>query len=264
MGLRPAIAPDSVRRQHCVLDDIGPMCANSRMTDATLTTEKNEDAGAPEPRAWHHRNLCWRVIHVLFFLFCRSWIRLRATGQENIDNTRGGLFLINHQSFLDPLLVAVLLSRPVSYLARDSLFKVPLVGWILKSTYVIPISREAARGGSIRVAMERLDSGFLVGIFPEGTRSLTDEVRSFRPGFLALARRSRQPIYPVGIAGANRAMPKGAWWIRPVRIEVVYGAPLDAHELSRLQDDKDDAALAEMARFRVAECASKAERLLKS
>ncbi len=232
------------------------------MTDEPSITETNVNAGQPEPRAWHHRNLCWRVIHVLFFLFCRSWIRLRASGQENIDNTRGGLFLINHQSFLDPLLVAVLLSRPVSFLARDSLFKVPFIGWVLRSTYVIPISREAARGGSIRVAMERLDAGFLVGIFPEGTRSLTEEVKSFRPGFLALARRSRQPIYPVGIAGANRAMPKGAWWIRPVRIEVVYGTPLTIDELSRLQDDKDDSALAEMARARVAECASKAQRLL--
>ncbi len=159
------------------------MCANPRMTDELSITETNVNAGQPEPRAWHHRNLCWRVIHVLFFLFCRSWIRLRASGQENIDNTRGGLFLINHQSFLDPLLVAVLLSRPVSFLARDSLFKVPFIGWVLRSTYVIPISREAARGGSIRVAMERLDAGFLVGIFPEGTRSLTEEVKSFRPGF---------------------------------------------------------------------------------
>lgn len=246
--------------------DAPPVIA-STTSDATsidAVTPIDASGVTPQPKAWLHRNGCWKVIHVLFFLFCRSWIRLRASGQENIDNTRGGLFLVNHQSFLDPLLVAVLLSRPVSFLARDSLFRVPVLGWILRSTYVIPISREAARGGSIRVAMERLESGFLVGIFPEGTRSTTGEVKSFRPGFLSLARRSQQPIYPVGIAGANRAMPKGALWIRPVRIEVVYGKPLTAEELDRLQNEKDDSALAEMARQRVAECASQAAERLRA
>jgi 1-acyl-sn-glycerol-3-phosphate acyltransferase len=89
-------------------------------------------------------------------------------------------------------------------------------------------------------------------------------VKTFRPGFLSLARRSQQPIYPVGIAGANRAMPKGALWIRPVRIEVVYGTPFTVDEIARLQHEKDDSALAEMARLRVAECASKATHRLLS
>lgn len=210
-----------------------------------------------------HRTLFWRVAQILFGLFCRSWLRLAVSGREHIDDARGGLLLVNHQSFLDPMLVAVLLNRPVAYVARDSLFRVPVIGAILRITHVIPISREAVRGGSIRTALERLDEGFLVGIFPEGTRSSGDTVHHFRAGFLALARRSTQPIYPVGIAGADRALPRSAWFIRPVRIRIVYGPAFNADVVSRFRDDPDNEALAEFAREQVAECQRAAAALLK-
>ena len=206
----------------------------------------------------------WRLIRVPFWLFCKSWIRLRVVGREHIDNNRGGLFLVNHQSFLDPLFVAVFLGRPVSYLARDSLFRVPVIGWILRNTHVIPISREAARGGSIRVALERLESGFLVGIFPEGTRTSDGKVGDFRPGFLALARRTQQPIYPVGIVGADRVMSRNAKWIRPGRVDVVIGAPLTPDELRQLHDSEDDKALCLMARNKVEICTQQSSLIVKN
>jgi len=193
------------------------------------------------------------MIHVATSLFTHSWLRLTVTGRENIDNTRGGILLFNHQSFLDPLLAAVRLNRPVSYLARDSLFRIPVVGWILRKTYVTPLNRTAFRGSSIRQALERLEDGFLVGMFPEGTRTPDGEVKSFRPGFLSLVRRGDVPIYPVGIAGADRAMPRGAWFIRPVRITIHYGEPLTAIECEQLRSGKDEKAVAELVRQRVIE-----------
>ena len=202
-------------------------------------------------------NLLWRTLHWPCWLFCRLWLRVHCSGVENIDNTKGGLLLVNHQSFLDPLLAALSLTRPVSFLARDNLFQVPVFGWLLRRTYVIPISREAARGGSIRLAVERLEQGFLIGVFPEGTRSAGSEVRAFRPGFLAMVRRTNQPVYPVGIFGSDRAMPRGAWFIRPGRIEVVYGVPFTPEEMAHLQSS-DDAAFCELARQRVSECVAKA------
>mgnify|MGYP003537837010 FL=1 len=165
--------------------------------------------------------------------------------------------LINHQSFLDPILAAVLLTRPVSYMARDSLFRVPLLGRLMRRTYVIPISREAARGGSIRLAVERLEQGYLLGMFPEGTRSTGSEVRAFRPGFLAMVRRTNQPVYPVGIFGSDQAMPRGAWFIRPTRTYVVYGPRFTDAELEQLRSG-NDAAFCELARQRVADCVAKA------
>lgn len=211
----------------------------------------------PSPSAVLIPNRLWRMLHWPGWLFFRLWLRVRCSGIENIDNSQGGLLLINHQSFLDPMLAAVLLTRPVSYLARDSLFRVPVLGWLLRRTYVIPISREAARGGSIRLAVECLEQGFLVGVFPEGTRSSGPDVRTFRPGFLAIVRRTKQPVYPVGIYGSARAMPRGAWFVRPGRAFVVYGPRLTQEELEQLHSG-DDAAFCELARQRVAACLAKA------
>ncbi len=212
-----------------------------------------------KPAAGQIPNLLWHTLHWPCWVLCRTWLRVNCSGLENIDNTKGGLLLVNHQSFLDPLLTALWLTRPVSYLARDSLFKLPVLGWLLRRTYVIPISREAARGGSIRLALERLEQGYLVGIFPEGTRSSGAEVRAFRPGFLALVRRTNQPVYPVGIVGSDRVMPRGAWFIRPGKIQVVYGTPFTVEEMASLQSS-DDAAFCELARQRVSECVAIAKR----
>ena len=210
-------------------------------------------------------NRVWRVLHFPVYLLCRSWIRVEARGLEHLEDSKGGVLLINHQSLLDPIIAAVLLRRPVSFLARDSLFRIPVLGWILRRTYVIPISREAARGGSIRTAIERLDEGFLVGMFPEGTRSSGTDVRRFRPGFLAVVRRTNQPVYPVGIAGTDSCLPRGAWFVRPGRVKVVYGAPLSPEETQQLHDsDSDDAELCELVRLKVAACVHEAMELMRS
>ncbi len=206
-------------------------------------------------------NLLWRILHWPVWAFCCMWLRVSGSGLENIDHSKGGLMLINHQSFLDPILAAVLLTRPVSYLARDSLFKVPVLGWLLRRTYAMPISREAARGGSIRLAVERMEQGYLVGIFPEGTRSSGAEVRPFRPGFLAMVRRTNQPVYPVGMSGSDQAMPRGAWFIRPRRIHIVYGKPFTIDELARLESG-DDSGFCELAHQRVSDCAAAARSAL--
>ena len=133
----------------------------------------------------------------------------------------------------DPaLLVGVPLWRPVSYLARENLFRVPLVGWILRHTYVVPINRESAGTGSIREMIARLKAGFWVGIFPEGTRSPDGALGEIKPGFLALLRRADVPVCPVGIAGANEALSRSAWFLRPTKVRVVFGTPIASEEVS--------------------------------
>ena len=197
-------------------------------------SESSSEASQAFTRTRHFRSLVWLLIHAIVYIPCRVWCRTRVIGRENLRADCGGILLVNHQSYLDPLLVGVRLSRAVSYLARDSLFRVPCLGWILRKTFVIPISRTAFRGGSIRAAMERLDQGYLVGIFPEGTRSSGPPSR-FRAGFLSLVRRSNVPVYPVAIWGADRVFPKGAWFVRPGEVRVVYGEPLTDSEMDYLK-----------------------------
>ena len=134
-------------------------------------TDSSESQSPPEQPAIPRRNWVWLFIHSMVYLPMRFWCRTRVVGYENVAADRGGVFIVNHQSFLDPLFVAVRLTRSVSYLARDSLFKVPFIGWIVRNTYVIPISRTAFRGGSIRTALDYQAIG-LAGINIDSSKSL--------------------------------------------------------------------------------------------
>jgi 1-acyl-sn-glycerol-3-phosphate acyltransferase len=208
----------------------------------------------PDPTS---RNAHWRFFQfVMQSVFC-FWMGYRARGLDHLP-AGGALLLINHQSFLDPLLVGLPLDRPVSYLARDNLFRVPIVGHILRNTYVMPINREAASTASIREAIRRLEHGFYVGIFPEGTRTLDGHVGELKPGFLALLRRTSVPVIPVGVAGAYEAFPKGTPFPLPGRIRVVIGAPFDRDRLSAFRKDQE-AELIQHVRDRIMTCVAEAQ-----
>jgi len=205
------------------------------------------------------RNPVWLMFQYLMRHAFLVALRYRVRGHKHIPQTGGGLLLINHQSFLDPMLVGLPLHRPISYLARDSLFPVPGIGWVLRNVNVMPINRDAASTASIRSALERMENGFLVGIFPEGTRSVTGDVGEFRPGFISLLRRSTVPVYPVGIAGAHEAMPRRSLWLncRPVR--VVFGPPIYRSDLESLCDRGKEAELISFVRQAVLDCQTEAE-----
>lgn len=204
------------------------------------------------------RNAHWRTIQFVLQNFFCFWLRYRARGIENLPATGGALLLVNHQSFLDPLLVGLPLTRPVSFLARDSLFRIPVIGYILRNTYVMPINRESASTASLREAIRRIGAGFYVGIFPEGTRTLDGQVGEFKPGFLALMRRTTAPIIPVGIAGAFEAYPKGTPFPYPGKVRVVFGTAFDRERLESFGKADEDALLA-FVHEGVAKCAHDAQ-----
>lgn len=208
------------------------------------------------------RNWLWFALQQSAQCLFTVWFRFRAHGIENLPEG-GALLLINHQSYLDPLMVALPLRRPVSYLARENLFRIPLVGWLVKRTHVMPISRETAGTESLRESIRRMEHGFLVGIFPEGTRSLDGELRTIKPGFVALIRRVRVPVIPVGIAGAFEAFPRGAWFPRPRPIRVVFGEAMDPARLAELSQSGRESELIDWTRDSIQMCLDQAKALRK-
>jgi 1-acyl-sn-glycerol-3-phosphate acyltransferase len=214
--------------------------------------------GSPVRRSW-----VWFVSQILVGVLFTFWLRYRARGVARVATAGGGLLLANHSSFLDALLVALPLRRPVSFLARDTLFSVPVVGWMLRHTCVMPLRRDTGGAAGIRETLRRLEEGFLVGIFPEGTRSADGSLGTFKPGFAALVRRTDLPIYPVGIAGANRALGRGSLFLRPGRIRVVFGEPLARETIAALGQRGREEELVEAVRARIAECQHEAEEWLK-
>ena len=187
-----------------------------------------------------HRNWVWRTIQIVLQLLFSVFLRYRAYGHRQLEQHSGMLFLVNHQSFLDPLLVGLPLSRPVCFLARDSLFRVPIVGWVLRSTYVMPINRESASTAVMRDSIAKLRAGYWLGIFPEGTRSVDGQLGELKPGFLAIVRRAQVPVCVVGIDGSQRAFGRGALFPRMAKVSVYFDTPIMPDELKTLLDRGED------------------------
>lgn len=205
------------------------------------------------------RNTLWWSLQTILQSFFCFWLGYRSVGHQRLHQIDGALLLANHQSFLDPLMIGLPLRRPISFLARHSLFPVPVVGWILKNTYVMPINQEAAGTASIRDLIRRLQGGWLVGIFPEGTRTENGQMNELKPGFAAVIRRAKKPVIPIGIAGAYQALPMRSWFLKPTRVRVVFGEPITAEELERYSGRDQEPALVELVRSRIAACYDAAE-----
>jgi 1-acyl-sn-glycerol-3-phosphate acyltransferase len=157
----------------------------------------------------------------------------------------------------DPPLVGLTCPRRLNYLARDTLFKVPILAPLIKFLDAIPIDREGGGLAGLKETLRRLKAGELVLIFPEGTRTRDGNVAPLKPGLIAVARRSGVPLIPVGIDGAYQAWPRTARFPRLGRVAIVIGEPIAA---SQVQDLSDDALLA-LLQGRIADCHARARRL---
>ena len=162
---------------------------------------------------------------------------LRVAGRENWPASGGALVCSNHQSHFDPPLVGLTCPRRMHFLARETLFRVPVLTQVLRYFDTIPIDREGVGLSGIKETLRRLKAGELVLIFPEGTRTHDGEVAPLKPGFIALARRSRVPLVPVGIDGAYQAWPRTNKFPGLSRIAVVIGPPIAPDEFADLPDD---------------------------
>jgi len=155
---------------------------------------------------------------------CGAW-RIRTYGRENVPRAGGVLLASNHQSYLDPVLIAAAADREVHFMARSSLFRVPALGPLISSLRAFSIERGKADMRGVREAVERLRDGHVVLVFPEGTRTRNGRVAPMKAGIRILCERSDAPIVPVLLEGAYRAWPKGRPVPVPWPINVVFGRP---------------------------------------
>jgi glycerol-3-phosphate dehydrogenase (NAD(P)+) len=152
------------------------------------------------------------------------YFRLRRLGREHVPG--GGVILAaNHRSFLDPFAIGCCLPRPVYFVAKQELFKNPLLGWFLNCMGAFPIRRGESDEYSMETALQLLERGKPVVIFPEGTRIRAGSLGKPRRGVGRLALQSGAPVVPIAITGSERAR-SGGIKIKPVKVHVRCGAPL--------------------------------------
>jgi len=200
------------------------------------------------------RTLTKRVWYDFFRVVCRLLgvvvFQIRVFGREHVPSRGGVLVVSNHQSHLDPILVGLACDRRLNYVARDTLFGFSPFRWLINSFDAIPIDREGIGLGGLKESLKRLKDGEMLLIFPEGTRTRDGEVGRLKPGFLALARRAKAPLLPVGLDGAYESLPRRSPFPRPTVIQIRFAEPLQPEEMA---DMDDEVLLAEVNR-RIRRC----------
>jgi 1-acyl-sn-glycerol-3-phosphate acyltransferase len=161
--------------------------------------------------------LVYLVIRQLFKWVFQTIYRWQIEGRENIPQEGACILCANHISWWDPPLVGCLTHRVVRFMAKEELFAMPVVGRIMPKLNAFPVKRDSADRRAIKTALDTLKNGGILGIFPEGTRSQTDELLPPQPGVGLIALKSGAPVIPVAIIGPYRML-------RPIRIRI--GAPL--------------------------------------
>lgn len=164
--------------------------------------------------------------------------RVQIVESAPLDYRRSHLFVANHQSFVDIPVLFAALPTELRFLAKDELRRIPFVSWYISAMGMVFIDRhdsEASRE-SVEDMADVLKDGSSMVSFPEGTRSRSGGVQSFKTGSFVAAIKSGVPVVPVAIAGSAQALPPDGFTLRPASIRVNVGTPIPTRELG--MDDR--------------------------
>jgi 1-acyl-sn-glycerol-3-phosphate acyltransferase len=176
------------------------------------------------------RRLRWivfRAARPLVLALFRQILRLRIEGIENVSPAGGAVMVSNHLHNADPIILEAVFPRPVRFMAKQEIFRVPVISFIVRLTEAFPVDRGAPDRAALRAAQERLDDGAIIGLFPEGTRSATAALKAVYPGAAMIVTRSNVPVIPTAIFGTETLPFNGAKGRRrgKTRVTVRIGKP---------------------------------------
>src|SRR5712671_1288303 len=162
---------------------------------------------------------CFRTVYATYFRWC-------VYNPERVPLTGPVILASNHASFIDPPLVGSGLKRDINYLARESLFRFPVLGWILRRVNAVPVDRDGGGAAGLRAILDRLHAGGAIILFPEGTRTKDGRLQPARSGIGLTVIKSAAPVIPVRVFGTYEAYGRYSKFPRPQPIAVKYGRPM--------------------------------------
>jgi len=164
------------------------------------------------------RSALYHILWLGFGAVLRLLFRWRVEGGENLPDDGPVLLCINHRSYWDPPVVGCAVHRRIHFMAKEELFRLPVLKWVLPRVGAFPVRRGPGDRRSLRRALELLQKGEVVAIFPEGGRSPNGRLQ---PGRAGAARLAMEP----GVAVVPMAIDTDYKWFRPMRVRI--GRPID-------------------------------------
>ncbi len=160
----------------------------------------------------------------------RVFFRLRIVHPERRVLSGPLILAANHQSYLDPPLIGSSSGREVFFLARKTLLDVPVVGWLLPKINVIPVDQEGTDRSALKALIRIVNNGEATAVFPEGARTLDGKLQPAQPGLGFVIAKTRAPVLPMRIFGADKALPRGRGRVRFSKITIVIGDVMEWSE----------------------------------
>lgn len=168
----------------------------------------------------------YKGARVIVMMFCKVWCRLTVEGRENVPTQGAFLLAPTHRSIFDTPAAAAVTRRRMRFMGADKYWNNKTFGRVLTILGGFPVTRGTADREALKRCVAVLQQGEPLVLFPEGERKSGPLVQPLFDGATFIAVKAGVPIVPVGIGGSERVMPKGAKFIRPRKVHVVVGAPL--------------------------------------
>jgi 1-acyl-sn-glycerol-3-phosphate acyltransferase len=151
-------------------------------------------------------------------------VRVETVGLEKIDSSRSYIFMTNHVSNLDPPIQIPLIPRRTSVMVKKELFKIPILGPVMRLGSLVPVDRGNRDAGieAVEAARKVIGQGINMTIYIEGKRSFDGKMLPFKKGPFYLAMECGVPLIPMTIVGTHDAMPKGRFAIKPALVKVIF------------------------------------------
>jgi len=191
-------------------------------------------------------NLSYRLGWLFFRVMFATYFRWRVYNPERVPQAGAVILAANHASYLDPPLVGSGLIRPINYLARESLFRFPIMGTVLHSWNAVPVDRDGGGARGLKNILDRLLEGAGIILFPEGTRTKDGNLQPARSGIGLTVVKSDAIVVPVRVFGTFEAWGRNQKIPLPRRVVVKYGEPMRFEKLRAEAKNCDKARLKEI------------------
>jgi len=171
--------------------------------------------------------MLYSIVRIISWILLKIFWGMEVKGTENIPNNGAVIIASNHISAFDPFVLAASINREIYFISKKEAFKSVLGKYLLTNLNAFPVDRENVDVIAFKKALKILQEGKILGIFPEGTRSLDGELQELKLGVIKIAMKTGVPVLPVGISGTHQICPRGKKFPILFKHKVIanYGTP---------------------------------------